>query len=115
LPLQKDFINDIRNLLLTKPQLTVMLSKDFFNYFYAVYSADYWTNDSRELLITLLISYIKFSISQLSASVKNETNYTIENFSCKFGQDCYKIFNGTRMKNVWILQSLSYSYLFIKK
>jgi hypothetical protein len=80
-----------------------------------MYSVDYWTNDSRELLIKLLLSYIKFSMSQLSVNEKNETGYTITDIASKFGKDCYKIFNEVHMKNVWILQSLYYSKIFLLK
>jgi hypothetical protein len=71
LPSQKDFLNDIKNLLSSKPQLAILLPKDLFNYLYNMYNAEYWTNESRELLIKLLISYIKFSINQLTANSKN--------------------------------------------
>ena len=92
--------------------MTIILSKNFFDYFYSMYSAEYWTRDAREFLINLLISYIKFSMSQLSVNEKNETDYTITDFAYKFGKDCYKIFNEVHMKNVWILQSLYYSKIF---
>jgi len=60
------------------------------------------------MFIKYLVNYIKFAVSQINPSEKNETSYTLSNFSEKYGKELYKLFNEMKMKNVWTLQTLNY-------
>lgn len=80
-----------------------------YNYF-----LEYWSPDSRQILIKLLISYIKFSFSVLSKKHKNETIYTLDKFSEKFGHEMGKLMKEVKMKNIWNLKNLEFEKEFEK-